>query len=47
MNRATSMNVATIGVLFGISGMSHGFFEALQGIPQACAAGLGRPGRGC
>jgi hypothetical protein len=31
MNRATRTNVATLGTIFGISGMSHGFFEALQG----------------
>ena len=31
MNRATRINVATIGVLFGISGMTHGFGEILQG----------------
>lgn len=31
MNQATRINVATIGVIFGIGGMSHGFFETLQG----------------
>lgn len=31
MNRATRTNVATLGTIFGISGMSHGFFETLQG----------------
>jgi len=31
MNRATRTTVATLGTIFGISGMSHGFFEALQG----------------
>lgn len=31
MNRATRMNVATIGVIFGFSGMTHGFAETLQG----------------
>ncbi len=31
MNRATRINVATLGTIFGISGMSHGFFEILQG----------------
>lgn len=31
MNRATRTNVATLGTIFGISGMSHGFFEILQG----------------
>lgn len=31
MNRATRINVATIGTIFGIAGMSHGFFETLQG----------------
>jgi hypothetical protein len=31
MNKATRINVATLGTIFGISGMSHGFFEALQG----------------
>jgi hypothetical protein len=31
MNSATRVIVATLGVLFGISGMSHGFFETLQG----------------
>ncbi len=28
---ATHVIVATIGVIFGLSGMNHGFFEALQG----------------
>jgi len=31
MNKATRMNVATLGTIFGVSGMSHGFFETLQG----------------
>ena len=31
MNRATRINVATIGVLFGISGITHGIGETLQG----------------
>jgi hypothetical protein len=31
MNRATRINVTTIGVIFGISGMTHGFSETLQG----------------
>ncbi len=31
MNKATRINVATLGTIFGISGMNHGFFEALQG----------------
>lgn len=31
MNRATRINVATIGVLFGSSGMTHGCSETLQG----------------
>ena len=31
MNRATRINVATIGVIFGIGGMTHGFAEVLQG----------------
>ncbi len=31
MNNAIRVTVATLGVCFGISGMSHGFFEALQG----------------
>ena len=31
MNRATRANVATLGTIFGLSGMNHGFFEALQG----------------
>lgn len=31
MNRATRVNVAALGTVFGISGMSHGFFETLQG----------------
>lgn len=31
MNKATRFNVATLGTIFGISGISHGFFEALQG----------------
>ena len=31
MNNATRTNVAVLGTIFGISGMSHGFFETLQG----------------
>ncbi|MBN1449835.1 MAG: hypothetical protein JW963_02380 [Anaerolineales bacterium] len=31
MNKATRINVAALGTIFGISGMSHGFFETLQG----------------
>jgi hypothetical protein len=31
MNKATRTVVATLGTIFGISGMSHGFFEILQG----------------
>ncbi len=31
MNKATKFNVATLGTIFGISGISHGFFEVLQG----------------
>ncbi|HSO13521.1 MAG TPA: hypothetical protein VLT51_14185 [Anaerolineales bacterium] len=31
MNKATRIIVATLGTIFGISGMSHGFFEMLQG----------------
>jgi hypothetical protein len=31
MNRATKVIVSTLGTIFGISGMSHGFFEILQG----------------
>jgi len=31
MNRATRAIVATLGVIFGISGIGHGFFEVLQG----------------
>ena len=31
MNKATKINVATLGTIFGISGINHGFFETLQG----------------
>jgi hypothetical protein len=31
MNRATRTIVGTIGVILGIAGLSHGFFEILQG----------------
>jgi hypothetical protein len=31
MNKATKTNVAVLGTIFGISGLFHGFFEALQG----------------
>ncbi|MEZ4657976.1 MAG: hypothetical protein R2911_10420 [Caldilineaceae bacterium] len=34
MNRATQINVATIGVLFGFSGVTHGIGEILQGNKQ-------------
>ena len=34
MRNATRVIVATLGVIFGISGMSHGFFETLQGNTQ-------------
>lgn len=30
MNRATRISVAVFGTIFGLSGMSHGFFEILQ-----------------
>ena len=30
MNHATRVTVATLGVIFGLSGMTHGFFETLQ-----------------
>lgn len=29
MNRATKINTSTLGMIFGISGISHGFFEVL------------------
>ena len=31
MNKATRIIVATLGSIFGLSGVSHGFFEVLQG----------------
>lgn len=31
MNRATRINVATVGAIFGLGGMTHGFAETLQG----------------
>lgn len=31
MNRALGTVLTVVGVIFGISGMNHGFFEALQG----------------
>ncbi|NWG15087.1 MAG: hypothetical protein HXY41_00490 [Chloroflexi bacterium] len=31
MNRATKFTAAAWGIILGISGLSHGFFEALQG----------------
>ncbi len=31
MNRATRIIVSALGVILGISGMNHGFFETLQG----------------
>ena len=31
MHQATRAAVATVGVCFGIGGLSHGFFEAIQG----------------
>lgn len=31
MNKATKIIVATLGIIFGISGISHGLFETLQG----------------
>ncbi|MDO9302136.1 MAG: hypothetical protein Q7T89_12170 [Anaerolineales bacterium] len=31
MNKATKIIVATLGAIFGISGISHGLFETLQG----------------
>jgi hypothetical protein len=31
MNKATRINVGILGTIFGISGISHGFFEVLQG----------------
>ncbi|MBI5932385.1 MAG: hypothetical protein HY867_01655 [Chloroflexi bacterium] len=31
MNKAIRITVATLGTIFGISGMNHGFFEILQG----------------
>lgn len=31
MNKATRITVATLGSIFGVSAMNHGFFELLQG----------------
>jgi hypothetical protein len=31
MNKATRINVAALASIFGLSGMSHGIFEILQG----------------
>ena len=31
VNAATRTNIATLGTIFGISGICHGFFEVLQG----------------
>ena len=31
MNKATRIIVATLGTIFGISGMNHGFYEIRQG----------------
>ncbi len=31
MNRATKINVTTVGVIFGLGGLTHGFAETLQG----------------
>ena len=31
MNRATRIIVATMGVMLGIAGLNHGFFETIQG----------------
>ena len=31
VNRAVQAVVATLGIIFGLGGMGHGFFEALQG----------------
>ena len=31
MNKATRITVATLGIIFGLSGMNHGFFEILHG----------------
>ena len=31
MNKATKAIVATLGTIFGLSGLNHGFFETLQG----------------
>lgn len=31
MNKATKVIVTTLGIIFGLSGISHGFFETLQG----------------
>jgi hypothetical protein len=31
MNRATISIVTAVGIMLGIAGMNHGFFETLQG----------------
>jgi hypothetical protein len=31
MNKATKITIGALGVIFGLSGMTHGFFETLQG----------------
>jgi len=31
MNKSTRITVSTLGTIFGLSGISHGFFETLQG----------------
>ena len=31
MNKATKVIVTALGIIFGLSGISHGFFETLQG----------------
>lgn len=31
MNKATRINAATVGTIFGFSAVTHGFFETLQG----------------
>lgn len=48
MNRATRINVSTLGVIFGLSGITHGVAEILQGntptggrLINAIAAGSG------
>jgi hypothetical protein len=31
MNKATRISVSTLGIIFGIGGISHGIFKILQG----------------